>query len=129
MGLVGSQPSNAALGKSSTTLPGLPHDLAPTVPAATPLPTLAEAHSALNTRLATLHAALPSATALVVINCHGDPLEMARLGAKKANFDRLWKTVKQSEIVGDERWLEEDDRKLVNEVEMCRWGLSFYCVK
>ena len=55
--------------------------------------------------------------------------EMARLAAKKAKFDRLWKTVKQSEIVGDDRWMEEDDRRLLDEVERCRAGLSFYCIK
>lgn len=54
---------------------------------------------------------------------------MARLTAKKAKFDRLWKTVKQSEIAREDRWMEEDDRKLVDEVERCRAGLSFYCMK
>lgn len=87
------------------------------------------AYAALNKRLQTLHAALPPLTALIVFTGHSSPLEMSRLAAKKANFDRLWKTVKQSEIKDEDRWMEHDDRQLLEEVEKCRWGLSFYCVK
>jgi len=54
---------------------------------------------------------------------------MSTLSAKKAKFDKLWKTVKQSEIKQEDRWMESDDRRLVDEVERCRFGLSFYCVK
>lgn len=141
----GSQPSNAALGKNSTTLPGISasatsvstplatdgsltpaFDTAPSTPS--PADILA-AHADLNTRLAALHAALPPLTALLIFTGHGDPQEMARLTQKKAKFDRLWKTVKQSEIEREDRWMEEDDRKLLSEVETCRMGLSFYCMK
>lgn len=54
---------------------------------------------------------------------------MARLSSKKAKFDRLWKTTKQSEIEEEDKWMESDDRALVDEVEKCRSGLSFYCIK
>lgn len=123
-----SQPSNAALRRGSAILPGVPASL---VAASTPSgpAQLSTIYSTLNERIATLHAALPPLTALVIFTGHGDPQEMARLAAKKANFDRLWKTVKQSEIVGEDRWLEEDDRALLDEVERCRAGLSFYCMK
>lgn len=125
--LAGSQPSAAALGKSSTNLPGIaPSDA---LPAPVPSSSLPAIHASLNARLAALHADLPPLTALIVFTGHGDPQEMARLAAKKAKFDRLWKTVKQSEIVGDDRWMEEDDRRLLDEVERCRAGLSFYCIK
>lgn len=54
---------------------------------------------------------------------------MARLSAKKAHFDKLWKTIKQSDISVEERWMEEDDRNLLDQVERCRSGLSFFCIK
>lgn len=145
MTIAGSQPSNAALGKNSTNLPGISaSSTTPSTPLATdgsltptldPTPSspsaadILAAHAELNKRLATLHAALPPLTALVVFTGHGDPKEMARLTQKKAKFDRLWKTVKQSEIEAADRWMAEDDRKLIDEVERCRMGLSFYCMK
>jgi RNA exonuclease 1 len=123
---VGSQPTNAATGKSSTTLPGiLPSD---STTLASSLP-LSEVHSSLNARLASLHASLPPLTAFIIFTGHSDPQEMARLAAKKAHFDKLWKTVAQSSISGEDRWMEEDDRNLLVEVEKCRSGLSFYCIK
>lgn len=87
------------------------------------------AYAALNERLTALHAALPPLTAVVLFTGHGDPQEMSRLSAKKGKFDRLWKTVKQSEIKEEDRWMESDDRQLLDEVERARWGLSFFCVK
>lgn len=54
---------------------------------------------------------------------------MNRLNAKKARFDRLWKTVVQSEIRGEDKWMSEDERKLGEETERCRRGMSFYLVK
>lgn len=130
---LGSQPTNAVLGKSSTTLPGIASSSetlpTPSVPS-TPSPVdLAAIHSSLNTRIATLHASLPPLTALIIFTGHSDPQEMSRLASKKAKFDRLWKTVKQSEIEEEDRWMAEDDRKLGDEVERARAGLSFYCVK
>ncbi|GAA6010894.1 hypothetical protein JCM11491_004588 [Sporobolomyces phaffii] len=89
----------------------------------------AAAYAALDRRLAALHAALPPLTALIIFTGHGDPRAMAELAAKKARFDHLWRTVKQSEIAPEDRWMEGDDRRLVDEVERCRFGLSFYCVK
>lgn len=66
---------------------------------------------------------------MILFTGHSSPVEMSRLTAKKAKFDRLWKTVKQSEIADEDKWYEADDRALVDEVERCRWGLSFFCVK
>lgn len=93
------------------------------------LPSADAALAALNDRLKRLHAALPPLTALIVFTGQSSPVEMSRLAAKKAKFDRLWKTVKQSEIADEDKWYEADDRALVDEVERCRWGLSFFCVK
>ncbi|KAK4046506.1 para-aminobenzoate synthase, (PABA) [Microbotryomycetes sp. JL201] len=64
----------------------------------------------LNSHVATLHAALPPLTALIVFTGNGDPRAMSRLAAKKAKFDRLWKTVKQSEIAQEDKWMEQDDQ-------------------
>ncbi|SGY70184.1 BQ5605_C004g03117 [Microbotryum silenes-dioicae] len=129
----GSQPSNAALGKSSATLPGINVVPSTTIQDASSRSpssaSLDEVYAQLNVQLAKLHASLPPLTALVIFTGHNSPLEMSRLAAKKAKFDRLWKTIKQSEIADKDRWMEADDRALLDEVERCRTGLSFYCVK
>ncbi|GAA5822345.1 hypothetical protein JCM3770_000527 [Rhodotorula araucariae] len=98
-------------------------------PAAPSAESVAEAFSSLDGRLRALHAALPPLTALIIFTGHSSPVEMSRLAAKKARFDRLWKTMKQSEIADEDKWYEHDDRALVDEVERARWGLSFFCVK
>lgn len=128
-GLKWSQPSNAALGRGSAILPGVPTSLSAPLNQPTPPVDLPTLHSSLNQRIAALHAALPPLTALIIFTGHGDPQKMSELTAKKARFDLMWKTMKQSEIVGEDRWMEEDDRELGNEVERCRAGLSFYCIK
>ena len=87
-----------------------------------------DAFAAFNEQLQNLHSSLPPLTALILFTGHGDPRNMSRLAAKKAKFDRLWRTVKQSDIAQEDRWMEEDDRKLQDEVEKARWGLSFCCV-
>ncbi|BGP37396.1 hypothetical protein JCM10450v2_001305 [Rhodotorula kratochvilovae] len=98
-------------------------------PSAPSAEAVAEAFSSLNARLRALHAALPPLTALIIFTGHSSPVEMSRLAAKKARFDKLWKTIKQSEIADEDKWYEHDDRALVDEVERARWGLSFFCVK
>jgi RNA exonuclease 1 len=128
--LPGSQPTNAALGISSTTLPGGLPSVDPTPLSSTSSSTdLESVHASLNDRIATLHASLPPLTALIVFTGHDDPQMMAKLSAKKAKFDRLWKTTKQSEIEAEDRWMESDDRELCDQVEKCRYGLAFYCMK
>ena len=139
-----SHPTNAALGKGSTALPGI--GVAAPTPAPDAIPDnstdmpladepapppvdLGPVHADLNRRLQALHASLPPLTALVIFTGHGDPQEMSRLAAKKAKFDRLWKTVKQSEISQEDKWMESDDRELVDQVEKCKAGLAFFCIK
>lgn len=128
---VGSQPTNAVLGKSSLNLPGILSTDTTPLPSDSPVSSidLEEIYSSLNSRLVKLHASLPPLTALIIFSGHGDPQEMSKLSAKKANYDRLFKTVKQSEIEAVDKWMAEDDRRLGDEVEKCRAGLSFYCVK
>ncbi|GAA5885123.1 hypothetical protein JCM6882_007239 [Rhodosporidiobolus microsporus] len=123
--------TQAAVAAGDATPPVTP--AAPPAEPAAPSPpspkAVSAAFSALNSNLAKLHAALPPLTALIVFTGHGDPQEMSRLSAKKAKFDRLWKTVKQSEIADEDKWMESDDRQLLDEVERARWGLSFFCCK
>ncbi|GAA6060288.1 hypothetical protein JCM10212_002929 [Sporobolomyces blumeae] len=106
---------------------------APDAPPAAPVEPsdteISAAQSKLSAHLAQLHASLPPLTALIVFTGHSDPRKMSALAAKKAKFDRLWKTTPQSQIADEDRWMESDDRQLVDEVERCRFGLSFYCVK
>ncbi|GAA5955424.1 hypothetical protein JCM3765_006773 [Sporobolomyces pararoseus] len=90
---------------------------------------ISSAYSTLNSQLTKLYQSLPPLTALIIFTGHSDPRQMSLLQQKKSKFDKLWKTVKQSEIKLEDRWMESDDRKLVDEVERCRFGLSFYCVK
>jgi len=90
---------------------------------------ITQTYSNLNQQLTKLHNSLPPLTALIIFTGHSDPRAMVQLQAKKLRFDQLWKTVKQSEISLEDRWMESDDRKLLDEVERCRFGLSFYCVK
>ncbi|VDB86857.1 unnamed protein product [Peniophora sp. CBMAI 1063] len=60
----------------------------PTVPSdPPPPPTLKEALTNLNARLAEIHAALPPRTALIVMSGHSDPREMSKLSARRLAFE------------------------------------------
>ncbi|TNY23327.1 ribonuclease H [Rhodotorula diobovata] len=128
-----SQPSSApakpASGEATPTANGSSTPAATDGPSAPSDESISAAFSSLDARLRALHAALPPLTALILFTGHGSPVAMSRLSAKKARFDRLWKTTKQSEIADEDKWYEHDDRALVDEVERARWGLSFFCVK
>ncbi|GAA5898716.1 hypothetical protein JCM8208_004739 [Rhodotorula glutinis] len=119
-----SQPSSSAKPASSdataTTADG---------PAEPSTESLDAAFAGLDKRLRDLHAALPPLTALIVFTGHSSPVGMSRLAAKKSRCDKVWKTTKQSEIAEEDKWYEQDDRALLDEVERARWGLSFFCVK
>lgn len=122
--VAGSQPSSSAK-PASTDATAATAD-GPTEPSTE---SLDAAFASLDKRLRALHAALPPLTALIVFTGHSSPVGMSRLAAKKARFDKLWKTTKQSEIADEDKWYEQDDRALLDEVERARWGLSFFCVK
>lgn len=86
-------------------------------------------YSRLDQNLARLHESLPKGTALVIFTGHSDPREMSRLAQKKAKFDRLFKTQAQSTIEPEDRWMGEDDRALMDAVERCKVGLSFFRIR
>jgi len=96
----------------------------------TPLLSVPDAVEALNTRLQTLHAALPPRTALVLFTGHSDPRAMAALGQRKAKFENELKAGKEAEdIPKEEWWTAADGRALEEETGKARRGLAFICLK
>lgn len=88
---------------------------------------LSEILEKVNSRIVSIHQALPRYTGLIIITGNSDPKEMTRLTQKRMNFERMWKA--GLDIKNEDRWMSEDDRQLTEEVEKCRKGLSFYLVK
>ncbi|OCF37620.1 hypothetical protein I316_00747 [Kwoniella heveanensis BCC8398] len=83
-----------------------------------------------NARLSTLHSALPSNTALIVVTGHSDPLPMLKLTARRQKWERLVKTLGSTDgIAKEDRWLSEDDRELERATGQAREGMAFFCVK
>ncbi|KAF8526629.1 hypothetical protein BU17DRAFT_74141 [Hysterangium stoloniferum] len=95
-----------------------------------PAPSVPDALSALNTRLQTLHAALPPRTALIIFTGHSDPRAMAGLGQRKTKFENELKAGKKPEdIPKEEWWTAADGRALEEETGKARRGLAFICLK
>ncbi|KAG6856294.1 hypothetical protein H0H87_005778 [Tephrocybe sp. NHM501043] len=108
-------------------LPDAPPPPPPEPPTAETLKTIYEA---LNTQLKTLHASLPSRTALVIFTGHSDPRRMAQLNARKAQFENAVRNGKTSEeMVPDVRWTTSDGRDLEGAVELAKRGLLFLGIK
>ncbi|KAF8259317.1 ribonuclease H-like domain-containing protein [Lactarius quietus] len=94
----------------------------------------------LNAHLTTLHAALPSRTALLLFSGHSDPRSMSALAARRAEYQ-----ASQNQRQGDQsgsgaatgtdsgggeaRWSTADDRALEEAVVRARMGLLFVGVK
>lgn len=82
--------------------------------------------------LSSLHAALPSGTALILLTGHSDPRPMLQLGARKAEFERLYRALGAdglSQLKPEQRWSTEDDRLLEEAAIRARTGAAFFCVK
>lgn len=92
---------------------------------------LDEALQELNTRLTTLHNALPANTAFVILTGNSNPLPMLELGARRSKWERLLKERggHADGIEGEQRWLAEDDRRLEAAANEAREGMTFLCVK
>ncbi len=84
----------------------------------------------LNGRLATLHALLPSRTALLIFTGHSDPRKMANLQARKTTFENALRAGKKAEDIDRMTWwTAADGRTLEEEVETARRGLLLLCLK
>lgn len=86
--------------------------------------------SSLNTRLRTLHGALPPRTALVIFTGHSDPRRMSALNSRKTAFETAIRSGKNGEDLNpDQKWTAADARELEEAVELARRGLLFLGVK
>ncbi|TFK64826.1 ribonuclease H [Pluteus cervinus] len=93
--------------------------------------TLATALDALHNQLKTLHAALPSRTAIVIFTGHSDPRQMSALNARKSAFETAVRAGKSVDEITKEglRWSASDARDLEGAVELAKRGLLFLGVK
>lgn len=141
----GSQPSNAAKGKTASTAnqktaaitdesgtaskTGLPED-SDEDEASIVQVTPEEAYKRTNEHLERIHASLPLNTAFIVLSGHGDPRTVTSLTAKKNRFDVLFKTgTPLSTMSTEDKWMESDDRALMAAVNRVREGMSFLAIK
>ncbi|KAF8530788.1 hypothetical protein JB92DRAFT_3081178 [Gautieria morchelliformis] len=89
-----------------------------------------DALAALNTRLQSLHAALPPRTALLLFGGHSDPRSMASLGQQKAKFENEVRSGRPPEEIPKENgWTTAEGRALEEETGRARQGLAFLCLK
>jgi RNA exonuclease 1 len=66
---------------------------------------------------------------LIILSGHSDPREVSKLNGKRNRFENLCRTLKPSSLATlnpEDRWLEEEDRRLQEEAEKARQGMSFY---
>jgi len=92
---------------------------------------LAPILSQLNQHLKSLHAALPTRTALVIFTGHSDPRQMSALNARKNAFEGAIKSGKAPEEITAMglTWTTSDARNLEEAVELARRGLVFLGIK
>ncbi|KAF8590757.1 ribonuclease H-like protein [Ramaria rubella] len=96
----------------------------------TPTMSMADALASLNTRLKTLHTALPPRTALILFSGHSDPRTMASLGQRKTKFENDVRAGRRpEEIPKEDGWTAADGRSLEEETGKARRGLAFLCLK
>lgn len=85
-----------------------------------------------NDQLTQLHESLVPGTALILLTGHSDPRPMLKLNKKKAEFDRLFRTLGNdgiSKIPDEKKWTTADERNLEEAVMKARTGAAFFCVK
>ncbi|KAF9268108.1 ribonuclease H-like protein [Marasmius fiardii PR-910] len=103
----------------------------PPEPVPTPTPdAIATVLSELNTQLKSLHASLPSRTAVVIFTGHSDPRRMVTLNARKHAFETAIRNSKSiTTLQPEEQWSTRDSRALEEAVELAKRGLLFLGVK
>jgi RNA exonuclease 1 len=104
------------------------------LPTPSPSTSADEACKALNSRIESLHASLPSRSALIVFTGHGSPLRMVELQAKYRRFEEALRRVKREgkgveALAEGESWKDEEEAELQAEVARAREGMAFFCVK
>ncbi|KAG0144729.1 hypothetical protein CROQUDRAFT_659683 [Cronartium quercuum f. sp. fusiforme G11] len=92
-------------------------------------PTIEDLHSTLSSQIIKLNEALPKGTALIIFTGHDDPRPMAKLNLQKSKFDQAIKSGQMSSLNDEIKWLSSDERQLIDEVEKCKIGMSFFRVK
>jgi RNA exonuclease 1 len=104
--------------------------------ASLPLPTLGSLNSKipisaataeLSRRLAQIHSALPPCTAFIIYSGSGDPREMSRLQAMKAQFRKEYKIKKWDQL--SVKWTDVEEQALQRAVGQARNGIAFIGVK
>ncbi|KAG7096805.1 hypothetical protein E1B28_004214 [Marasmius oreades] len=109
--------------------------VAPDVPPPEPVPpptpeVIATVLSDLNARLKSLHASLPSRTALIIFTGHSDPRHMVVLNARKHAFETAIRNGRSTQALQpQEQWSAHDSRVLEEAVELAKRGLLFLGVK
>ncbi|KAH9813311.1 hypothetical protein DFH28DRAFT_897063 [Melampsora americana] len=83
-------------------------------------------YKTLSDQILKLNESLPKGTALIIFTGHDDPREMAKLNSMKSKFDQALKNGRNSDEV---KWMNSQERELMNEVEKCKLGMSFFRVK
>ncbi|KAK3818894.1 MAG: hypothetical protein J3Q66DRAFT_282055 [Benniella sp.] len=73
--------------------------------------------------------ALPSRTAVILTSGQGDHREVSRLQSRQKKFMELSKQKSLSEIPEEDRFLEEEERKLEEAVEVAKSGICFLTIK
>lgn len=83
----------------------------------------------IDTSLKQILESLSSRTAVILTSGQGDHREVSRLQLKQKKFMDLSKTKSLSEIPEGDRFLEEDERKLEEAVEVAKSGVCFFTIK
>ncbi|KAG0006807.1 hypothetical protein BGZ65_003354 [Modicella reniformis] len=72
---------------------------------------------------------LPARTAVILTSGQGDHREVSRLQPKQKKFMEQYREKNLSEIPKEDWFLEEDERKLVEAVEVAKGGICFFTIK
>ena len=72
---------------------------------------------------------LPPCTALTVVSGSGDPRDMARLHAKKRNYDVALKQGRERELQEKDIWKDEDSQAYTLALDRAKTGLGFVAIK
>ncbi|KAK9376322.1 uncharacterized protein V1513DRAFT_439991 [Lipomyces chichibuensis] len=81
----------------------------------------------LNKRLEKIWDSIPPATAVIIMSGSGDPREMSRLNAMRAQFTEEFKSKKWDEV--SVKWTDTENQQLLEAAKVARAGVSFIAIK